>query len=113
MGKQNSHALGKQRQGLNHDPRQIKSNGLVNDKPSTHTSAQRDAILQQLKKSQSLTTLFIREKMGIMHPAARIMELRQMGYNILLHWINETDVAGITHRVAYYVLHQGTYKEVV
>jgi hypothetical protein len=106
MGMLNGPAPGKQDLGLNNDHCQTKSNALNTKKPSPHANAQRKAILRQLQKSQCLTTLFIREKMGIMHPAARIMELRQMGYDILLHWVFETDVAGTNHRVGHYVLRQ-------
>jgi len=42
-----------------------------------------------------------------MHPAARVMELRRMGFNIVTVWTSDTTREGNTHRVACYQLKQG------
>ena len=46
-----------------------------------------------------VTTLQAREEMSIMSPAPRIFELRQLGFNIVTHWV----FAG-TKKIAQYVL---------
>lgn len=79
-------------------------------KPTTSIKSQRDTIQKHLQQGQSLTTLHAREHYGIMHPAARVMELRKRGFNILLHWVEEADSTGTVHRQGHYVLHQGEYK---
>ncbi len=50
-----------------------------------------------------MTTLDFRRE-GVMHPAARIQELRDSGYNIVTHWSHDKDESGQSHRVAKYVL---------
>ncbi|WP_020484537.1 helix-turn-helix domain-containing protein [Methylomonas sp. MK1] len=69
---------------------------------STDTASQRQRILDWLHSSP-LTTLQARKELDIMHPAARVQELKQCGHNIVTHWT--TDSAGkAKHRVASYVL---------
>ncbi len=64
--------------------------------------SQRMTILAWLKASR-LTTLQARNELDIMHPAARVQELRTQGYNIHTHW-EIVDTGGNNHRVASYVL---------
>ena len=59
---------------------------------------QRTRILDWLR-SESLTTLQAREHLDVMHPAGRVMELREQGLNIMTYWTNEAK-----HRIARYVL---------
>ena len=68
---------------------------------------QRLAILSYLQRGKRLTTLYARQEFGIMHPAARVMELRKVGYNIITHKCRELDSAGVRHSVAEYVLLNG------
>lgn len=68
---------------------------------------QRHAILSHLQQGNCLTTLCAREELGIMHPAARVMELRADGYNIVTHHRGEYDSTGTWHSVAEYVLMNG------
>ncbi len=65
---------------------------------------QRIAILNWFKTYQSLTTFEARDKLGIMHPGGRILELRRQGYWITTHWSTDYDPLGQAHRVACYVL---------
>lgn len=67
-------------------------------------SAQRNRILAHLEKNRSLTTLQARRLLDVMHPAARVMELRKRGYDILTNWKYDTTTEGGKHRVAEYVL---------
>jgi hypothetical protein len=45
-----------------------------------------------------------RSELEILAPAARIFELRRMGYRIDTIWVTEETETGIPHRVALYVL---------
>ncbi|MFZ2171738.1 MAG: helix-turn-helix domain-containing protein [Methylococcaceae bacterium] len=70
----------------------------------THNSAhsQRQLILDWLHHAP-LTTIQARKELDIMHPAARVQELREQGHNILTHW-TISDTGKAKHRVACYVL---------
>ncbi|PPK77297.1 helix-turn-helix protein [Methylobacter tundripaludum] len=75
---------------------------IQQSKYSTDTNHQRAAILAWLLNSP-LTTLQARQELDVMHPAARILELREAGHNIVTHWT--TDSTGkAKHRVACYAL---------
>lgn len=65
---------------------------------------QRLRIIEWLKANPSLTTLQAREILDVMHPGARVMELRQRGHDIMTYWTNEPNAQGHMHRVAKYVL---------
>lgn len=64
---------------------------------------QRQAIIKLINVSGSMSTLKARSE-GIMHPAMRVCELRKKGFNIVTNWVNQTDGAGVNHRVAVYSL---------
>ncbi len=78
---------------------------------NTDALSQRTAIIKELEQQGSMTTLYGREALGIMSPAARILELRQLGYPIVTHWTVTEDKAGTKHREAKYVLFNDTKKE--
>lgn len=67
-------------------------------------SGQRQAILNWLEEFDSLTTLQARDKLGIMSPASRVLELREQGHHIVTYWTTSFDNAGTKHREAKYVL---------
>lgn len=69
---------------------------------STAAEAQRQRVLEHLKHAP-MTTLEARSQ-GIMHPAARCMELRKRGHEIATEWVNEYCPGGVLHRVARYIL---------
>ena len=75
-------ALKQQEQGLDIEAYNVNSS-TPQPKLTTSTQSQRKAILKHIQGGRSLTTLYARECMGIMHPAARVMETRKMGYNML------------------------------
>jgi hypothetical protein len=78
-----------------------KNEALVNNK-DTSASTQRHQIIALLNKFQSRNTPEFR-KHGIMSPAVRLFELKQMGYNIakvLETYIDET--GKVHHGVARY-----------
>lgn len=71
----------------------------------TGTAHQRQRLLAWLLSSP-ITTLEARQRLDILHPAARVQELRGQGYDIITHWaIQETPLG--RHRVAQYVLLSG------
>lgn len=53
-----------------------------------------------------VSTLEARERLNVMHPAGRVMELRELGYKIVTAWTWEPDAWGRPHRVGRYVLMQ-------
>lgn len=50
---------------------------------NSNIKAQRYIILEHLEQFGRLTTLGAREKLGIMHPASRVQELRKSGIDII------------------------------
>jgi len=74
---------------------------------SLSAEAQRARILQFLKSGKPLTTLQARHHLNVMHPAARVMELRKRGYKIITCRRKDADTAGREHSVAEYVLMPG------
>ena len=69
------------------------------------TSAQRQRLLERLKKS-SLDTLTARKELDIMHPGGRVNELRhKYGYQIDMVYIHRVNPdSGKAHRIGMYVL---------
>lgn len=72
------------------------------------TSNQCLKILDWLLEKGNITTTQAREHLDIMSPAARILQLKQAGYQIVTVWDSWTSEYGIKHRIARYVL---THKE--
>lgn len=64
---------------------------------------QRQRLLRALRESP-LSTLEARRTLDILHPAARIQELRDRGHKIITNWQVEVTECGQEHRVANYVL---------
>jgi len=44
-------------------------------------------------------------RQGIVHPGGRMRDLRDLGYNIVTHFIRQADENNVFHRIALYVLH--------
>jgi helix-turn-helix protein len=89
-----------------------KANSRTNESqpiPKTNNTAsnQRKAIYQHLIQEGHLTTLYAREQLGIMSPAARIFELRRNGHMIDTYWTTTVDITGTKHREAAYILWLG------
>ena len=77
---------------------------IVNLNPSQEAKAhQRKLILDALRLG-TLTTIAAREDLGVMSPAARVMELRRAGHSIKTVRRIVWDVEGRAHRSAEYVL---------
>lgn len=72
----------------------------------TPNPAQRARILKYLEKlgSSGVSTIEIREKLDVLHPAGRIKELREEGHKIITRWTVTENIFGLAHRNARYVL---------
>lgn len=66
-------------------------------------AAQRATALDLLRISPK-TTIQLRRDGDILAPAARILELRRRGFDILTQWVQQATDCGKLHRVALYVL---------
>jgi len=80
---------------------------IFSDVGDLTTEAQRARILDYLLNHRALTTLEARHHLNVMHPAARVMELRKRGYNIITNRREDADSQGRLHRVGEYVLLPG------
>lgn len=67
-------------------------------------AGQRQAILTWLQQQGTLTTIQARDELGIMSPAARVMELREQGHQIVTYRTVTIDRTGTKHREAKYIL---------
>lgn len=82
----------------------------TNNRNDISLSAQRQRLLERLRRAPS-TTLEIRHEENILAPAARVYELRHIfGYNILTIWTMGLDTARRKHRVARYALINGKWR---
>lgn len=70
----------------------------------TEKEAQRNRLLAFLRAGGLIATTECRELLGVMHPAARIMELRRAGHDIQTTWRYVTDGSNVVHRQGVYVL---------
>ena len=68
---------------------------------------QRARVLHYLQTNRSISTLEARHVIDVMHPAARVMELRKLGNDIQTIWSYEINPEGYLHRVGRYVLMPG------
>jgi uncharacterized lipoprotein YajG len=65
--------------------------------------SQRAKILAWFRTCNTLTTLQARQILDVMHPAARVQELKSLGFKIDTVWTTDTTLEGKAHRVAKYV----------
>lgn len=72
-------------------------------KPSNAACEQRKRLLDRLRLG-TVSTLEARRELDIMHPAARVMELRNAGYQIDRLTVDESSDCGRLHKVARYML---------
>lgn len=77
------------------------------------SKAGNDAAAQRLRTIDLLrtgpkSTLQLRRDGDILAPAARILELKRRGFDILTNWVHEATDCGKLHRVALYVLMRET-----
>jgi Helix-turn-helix domain len=73
------------------------------------SNARNSAAAQRLRALDLLrtgpkSTIQLRRDGDILSPAARIMELKRRGFEIVTHWVQQATECGRLHRVALYVL---------
>ncbi len=73
------------------------------------SKAGNDAAAQRLRaldllRSGPKSTIQLRRDGDILAPAARILELKRRGFDILTQWVQQATDCGAVHRVALYVL---------
>lgn len=73
----------------------------------TDAAAQRARALDAMRSGPK-STIELRRDWDILSPAARVLELRRRGFDILTHWVQQATDCGQLHRVALYVLMRET-----
>jgi hypothetical protein len=86
-----------------------RANGATQQEKPQRNFEQNSAQAQRLRLGDSLrigpvTTIGARAKLDVLHPAGRIKEMRERGWQILTEWVHEPTDCGKLHRVARYVL---------
>ena len=66
-------------------------------------AAQRARVLDAMRSGPK-STIQLRRDWDVLSPAARVLELKRRGAEILTHWVHEATDCGKLHRVALYVL---------
>ncbi len=85
----------------------LQSSPFQSSLDNTTTEAQRKRLLEWLTDNGSVNTMFARDQLNLMMPAARIKELREQGHQIRTERVIINDRDGRPHsRVACYVLLQ-------
>jgi Helix-turn-helix domain len=72
--------------------------------PNTQTRARQCAALLALLSATPASTVTIRDQLGILSPAARVLDLRKAGHSIKTLTTTAHDADGRPHRAALYVL---------
>ena len=82
------------------------NNSQLKFKPTNNSNdaaAQRKRALELLRTGPK-STLQLRRDADILSPAARVLELKRKGFDILTQWVHQPTDCGKLHRVALYVL---------
>lgn len=66
--------------------------------------AQSKQLVEYLQNHGTVTTIYCREKLSIMHPGGRVAELRKKGVPIKTSWYQQIDASGNSHRAGQYYL---------
>lgn len=72
--------------------------------PSDSAKARQRAIVLRALRAGPVSSLEIRERLGVLHAAGRVMELRKQGFKIATQSTTVADADGRSHRCALYVL---------
>ena len=72
--------------------------------PNSNIRAKQCAALLALLNATPASTMTIRQELGILSPAARVLDLRKQGYQIETISSTAYDEAGRPHRCATYAL---------
>ena len=74
---------------------------------SNSAAAQRRRTIDLLRTGPK-STIQLRRDGDILSPAARVLELKKRGFEIVTHWVHQATDCGALHRVALYVLMRET-----
>ncbi|MDO8415958.1 MAG: helix-turn-helix domain-containing protein [Agitococcus sp.] len=77
---------------------------MSNKNQSNSAIAQVSRLLNYLLEHGSVSSTYAREVLSCYHLKARILEIRQRGYEIKLTWSVVTDSQGREHRVGVWLL---------
>lgn len=80
-----------------------KQNICQADSSDGSVGAQRVRLLEALSRS-AVTTLDARSQLDVLHPAARVKELREAGHDIRTVRVIQQSVNGALHSVAKYIM---------
>ena len=72
-----------------------------------NAAAQRARVLEAMRSGPK-STIQLRRDWDVLAPAARVLELKRHGFEILTQWVHEATDCGKLHRVALYVLMRET-----
>lgn len=81
----------------------VQAESKASDLNNSSAAAQRGRVVDMLRTGAKSTLQFRRDG-DILAPAARILELRKRGFEIMTQWIMQATDCGKLHRVALYVL---------
>ncbi len=81
---------------------------MTANKFSSNTINQRVRLLEKLQSS-AVTTVQARLELDVMHPSARVQELREAGHNIITYRETIDTGKGKHHKVAKYALLVGDF----
>lgn len=71
---------------------------------SNNSDAQRQRVADYLAIHNRATSIELRSKLDILHPAGRVKDLRRLGWHIETIWEDHPTECGKLHRVGVYVL---------
>lgn len=74
---------------------------------NNNAAAQRARVLEAMRSGPK-STIQLRRDWDVLAPAARVLELKRHGFEILTQWVHEATDCGELHRVAMYVLMRET-----
>ena len=85
--------------------------GDVPHYPRARAASQCERLARYLTEHGAITTIEARERLRIMHPGGRVLDLRDAGWPIKLTWLRVFDRAGEEHLIGRYVLGAGGWNE--
>jgi hypothetical protein len=78
----------------------------IKQKYNNTVSSQRKRLFAALRerKGKGISVFYSREILGIIHPSARVLELRKAGHEIITDWCFEPDSNNVIHRIGLFKL---------
>ena len=82
---------------------QPESTAPITNPGDNSAAAQRARVLDAMRSGPK-STIQLRRDWDVLAPAARVLELKRRGFEILTQWVHDPTDCGKLHRVALYVL---------